>query len=231
VLEETNASGLAQANYIYLNGRRIAMLNGSTLYYLMELAMRREQLHASGKSRRDTAVMLHSLKAVDEPIYVAFRHRPLSLDADDDLVLGAHQGQRKIRPLWCDPIQSLRPGSALESRPAPAENKVEDHDHQDQVEGAAAVVADARTHVITTPANQQQQNDQNDDEHRGSLARVVSIGKPRHNTTAKSSGLDRTGSNIPPLSWERNRNHSPELQPNQSTEKQRTKPRRPRFTP
>ncbi len=34
VLEETNASGVAQADYIYLNGRPVAVLNGSTLYYL-----------------------------------------------------------------------------------------------------------------------------------------------------------------------------------------------------
>jgi uncharacterized protein RhaS with RHS repeats len=34
LLEETNASGVAQADYIYLNGRPIAVLNGSTLYYL-----------------------------------------------------------------------------------------------------------------------------------------------------------------------------------------------------
>ena len=34
LLEETNASGVAQADYIYLNGRPVAVLNGSTLYYL-----------------------------------------------------------------------------------------------------------------------------------------------------------------------------------------------------
>jgi RHS repeat-associated protein len=34
LLEETNASGVAQADYIYLNGRPVAVLSGSTLYYL-----------------------------------------------------------------------------------------------------------------------------------------------------------------------------------------------------
>jgi RHS repeat-associated protein len=34
LLEETDASGVAQADYIYLNGRPIAVLNGSTVYYL-----------------------------------------------------------------------------------------------------------------------------------------------------------------------------------------------------
>jgi len=33
LLEETNASGVAQADYICLNGRHAAVLNGSTLYY------------------------------------------------------------------------------------------------------------------------------------------------------------------------------------------------------
>jgi hypothetical protein len=32
--EETNASGAAQADYIYLDGRPVDVLNGSTLYYL-----------------------------------------------------------------------------------------------------------------------------------------------------------------------------------------------------
>jgi hypothetical protein len=30
LLEETNASGVAQADYIYLNGRPIAVFNGAT---------------------------------------------------------------------------------------------------------------------------------------------------------------------------------------------------------
>lgn len=34
LLEETDASGVAQADYIYLNGRPVTALNGSTLYYL-----------------------------------------------------------------------------------------------------------------------------------------------------------------------------------------------------
>jgi len=34
LLEETNSSGVAQADYIYLNGRPVAVVNGSTLYFL-----------------------------------------------------------------------------------------------------------------------------------------------------------------------------------------------------
>ncbi|MGB6686312.1 MAG: DUF6531 domain-containing protein, partial [Terracidiphilus sp.] len=36
LLEETNSSGVAQADYIYLNGRPVAVLNGSALYFLQD---------------------------------------------------------------------------------------------------------------------------------------------------------------------------------------------------
>jgi len=52
-----------------------------------EVALRTEQLRASGRSASDTRVLLDALEAVAEPVYVAFRHRPLSTDADDDRVL------------------------------------------------------------------------------------------------------------------------------------------------
>jgi hypothetical protein len=56
----------------------------------------------------------------------------------------------------------------LDSRPAPAEDEEEDHDQQDQVESATAVVADARSHVVTAPADQQEQDYQNNYQHRQS---------------------------------------------------------------
>jgi hypothetical protein len=36
LLKETNAFGVAQADYIYLNGRPVAVLNDSTLYFLYD---------------------------------------------------------------------------------------------------------------------------------------------------------------------------------------------------
>ncbi len=52
-----------------------------------DVALRREHLHASGKSISETAVILDTLEAIADPVFVAFRHRPLSADADDDMIL------------------------------------------------------------------------------------------------------------------------------------------------
>jgi len=48
LLEETNASGVAQADYIYLNRRPVAVLNGSTLYYLHDDMLGTPQLATDG---------------------------------------------------------------------------------------------------------------------------------------------------------------------------------------
>ena len=52
-----------------------------------DVALRAEQLHVSGKSRAETASILDALEVIAEPIFVAFRHRPMSPDANDDMVL------------------------------------------------------------------------------------------------------------------------------------------------
>jgi len=52
-----------------------------------EVTLRADQLHRSGKSRSEVATILDALEAIAEPVFVAFRHRPLSPDADDDMVL------------------------------------------------------------------------------------------------------------------------------------------------
>jgi len=52
-----------------------------------DVALRARQLQATGRSSGDTAILLDALEAVAEPVFVAFRHRPLSIDADDDMVL------------------------------------------------------------------------------------------------------------------------------------------------
>lgn len=52
-----------------------------------EVALRTEQLRAARRSVHDTKTLLDALEAVAEPVLVAFRHRPLSTDADDDRVL------------------------------------------------------------------------------------------------------------------------------------------------
>jgi len=41
----------------------------------------------SGKSRSETKAILDALEAIANPVLVAFRYRPLSVDPDDDMVL------------------------------------------------------------------------------------------------------------------------------------------------
>jgi putative PIN family toxin of toxin-antitoxin system len=52
-----------------------------------DVALRPQQLHATGKSRAETSAILDALEAIAEPVFVAFQHRPLSPDANDDMVL------------------------------------------------------------------------------------------------------------------------------------------------
>ncbi len=52
-----------------------------------DVALRPEQLHVTNKSKAERSVILNALEAVAEPVFVAFRYRPLSPDANDDMVL------------------------------------------------------------------------------------------------------------------------------------------------
>ncbi len=52
-----------------------------------EVSLRPEQLQATRKSPVQIALVLDALEAIAEPVFVAFRHRPLSRDANDDMVL------------------------------------------------------------------------------------------------------------------------------------------------
>lgn len=52
-----------------------------------EVALRPEHLVASGKTREEIGLLLDALESVAEPVWVEMRHRPLSQDANDDMVL------------------------------------------------------------------------------------------------------------------------------------------------
>jgi predicted nucleic acid-binding protein len=52
-----------------------------------DVALRVKHLHVSGKSRAETAAILDALEAIAEPVFVALQHRPMSPDANDDMVL------------------------------------------------------------------------------------------------------------------------------------------------
>jgi putative PIN family toxin of toxin-antitoxin system len=52
-----------------------------------DVALRPEHLAVAGKTREDTILLLDMLEAVAEPAEIVICRRPLSLDANDDMVL------------------------------------------------------------------------------------------------------------------------------------------------
>ena len=52
-----------------------------------DVGLRPEQLAAAGKSLEETGLIIDMLEAVAEAVLVMVRHRPMSQDADDDMVL------------------------------------------------------------------------------------------------------------------------------------------------
>ncbi len=52
-----------------------------------EVALRPEQITASGKTQPETELLLDALEALAEPVFVIVQPRPLSQDANDDMVL------------------------------------------------------------------------------------------------------------------------------------------------
>ena len=52
-----------------------------------DVALREDQLRVSGKSRAETTVILDALESIAEPVFIAFQYRPMSPDANDDMVL------------------------------------------------------------------------------------------------------------------------------------------------
>ncbi len=51
-----------------------------------DVALRQEHLAISGKSRKETMLLLDMLEAVAEPVEIVIWQRPVSLDANDDMV-------------------------------------------------------------------------------------------------------------------------------------------------
>jgi putative PIN family toxin of toxin-antitoxin system len=70
-----------------LRGEIVTLMDYKLACEYRDVALRAEQLHFSGKSLAETESILDALEAIAVPIFVAFRYRPLSPDANDDLVL------------------------------------------------------------------------------------------------------------------------------------------------
>lgn len=70
-----------------LQGQFVVLMDYKLACEYRDVAMRAEHLRASGKSRSETEAVLDALEAIADPVFVAFRYRPLSSDRDDDMVL------------------------------------------------------------------------------------------------------------------------------------------------
>jgi predicted nucleic acid-binding protein len=89
VITALRSSGGAAAEVIRLVlGRELTLLMDFKLACeYRDVALRAAQVHASGRSKAETLAVLDAIEAMAEPVFVAYKHRPLSPDANDDMVL------------------------------------------------------------------------------------------------------------------------------------------------
>lgn len=83
----SSTGAAAETIRLALRGELTTLMDYKLACEYRDVALRAEQLRGSGKSRAETALILDALEAVAEPVYVAFQHRPLSPDPNDDMVL------------------------------------------------------------------------------------------------------------------------------------------------
>jgi putative PIN family toxin of toxin-antitoxin system len=77
----------AEALRLALLGELTILMDYKLACEYRDVALRAEQLRASDKSREQTTSILDALEAIAEPVFVGFQHRPLSADANDDMIL------------------------------------------------------------------------------------------------------------------------------------------------
>ena len=77
----------AETLRLVLLGQLVILMDFKLASEYRDVALRREQLRTFSKTPEQTASILDALEAVAEPVFVAFRHRPLSPDPNDDMVL------------------------------------------------------------------------------------------------------------------------------------------------
>lgn len=68
-------------------GKLTLLLDLKLVCEYRDVAMRPEHFGASGMTVEDTQAVIDLLEAVAQPVLVLVRHRPLSLDPNDDMVL------------------------------------------------------------------------------------------------------------------------------------------------
>jgi putative PIN family toxin of toxin-antitoxin system len=83
----SNAGAAAEIIRLVLQRELTILMDYKLACEYRDVALRPTQLGGSGKSRAETALIVDALEAVAEPVFVAFRYRPLSSDPNDDMVL------------------------------------------------------------------------------------------------------------------------------------------------
>jgi predicted nucleic acid-binding protein len=92
------------------------------------VALRPQHLHATGRSRTETVVLLDTLYDLAEGVLVSYRYRPLSPDSDDDMLLElaingladavvSFNTKHSAEPLRAFGIEAHRPAEFLKRLP------------------------------------------------------------------------------------------------------------------
>ena len=83
-----SSKGAAAEIFRHVLAGEITILMDSKLSYEYEpVALRTQQLHATGRCKSETVTFLETLNDLAEPVFVSYRYRPLSAYSDDDMLL------------------------------------------------------------------------------------------------------------------------------------------------
>jgi putative PIN family toxin of toxin-antitoxin system len=77
----------AEVVRLAIGGAFTLLLDYKLVSEYRDVAFREIHIVQSGKTRKDVKTLIDLLEDIADPVFVAFKHRPLSRDANDDMVL------------------------------------------------------------------------------------------------------------------------------------------------
>ena len=83
----SESGGAAEIVRLALTGKITLLMDLKIASEYRDVALRAAHVRASGKSRRQVERLVQLLEEVAEAVRVAFKHRPLSQDVGDDMIL------------------------------------------------------------------------------------------------------------------------------------------------
>lgn len=91
-------------------GKLTLLLDYKLVSEYRDVTLRPQHLAASGRTREDLETLIERLEAIAAPVFVGIRHRPLSQDENDDMVLDvAINGKADV--IVTNNIKDLRPAA------------------------------------------------------------------------------------------------------------------------